>query len=224
MEPKKNPEADINRKKILFFFAGLTVALAVVLAALEYKIFERTMVELGSLEIQLEEEEMIPITQRQPPPPPPPPQTEVLEIVEDDEEIEEELEIEDTEIDEDVEIEFIDDVGDEEVIGEEPEIFQVVEDQPEFPGGDKALFNYLSKSIKYPPMAKDAGVQGIVYVTFVVEPDGNITNVSVLRGIGAGCDDEAVRVVKAMPKWKPGKQRGKSVRVQFNLPIRFTLR
>ena len=73
-------------------------------------------------------------------------------------------------------------------------------------------------------MAKDAGVQGIVYVTFVVEPDGNITNVKVLRGIGAGCDDEALRVVKAMPKWKPGKQRGKSVRVQFNLPIRFTLR
>lgn len=73
-------------------------------------------------------------------------------------------------------------------------------------------------------MAKDAGVQGAVYVTFVVEPDGNITNVKVLRGIGAGCDDEAIRVVKAMPKWKPGKQRGKSVRVQFNLPIRFTLR
>ncbi len=224
MEPKKNPEADINRKKILFFFAGLTVALAVVLAALEYKIFERTTVQLGSLEIQLEEEEMIPITQRQPPPPPPPPQTEVLEIVEDDEEIEEELEIEDTEIDEDVEIEFIEDFGEEEVIGDEPEIFQVVEDQPEFPGGEQALFNYLSKSIKYPPMAKDAGVQGIVYVTFVVEPDGNITNVKVLRGIGAGCDDEALRVVKAMPKWKPGKQRGKSVRVQFNLPIRFTLR
>lgn len=223
MEPKKNPEVDINRKKILFFFAGLTVALAVVLAALEYKIFERTTVELGSLEIQLEEEEMIPITQRQPPPPPPP-QTEVLEIVDDEEEIEEEVEIEDTEIDEDVEIEFIEDVGEEEAIGEEPEIFQVVEDQPEFPGGEKALFTYLSKSIKYPPMAKDAGVQGVVYVTFVVEPDGNITNVKVLRGIGAGCDDEAVRVVKAMPKWKPGKQRGKSVRVQFNLPIRFTLR
>ena len=223
MEPKKNPEVDINRKKLLFFFAGLSVALAVVLAALEYKIFERTTVELGSLEIQLEEEEMIPITQRQPPPPPPP-QTEVLEIVDDEEEIEEEVEIEDTEIDEDVEIEFIEDVGEEEVIGEEPEIFQVVEDQPEFPGGEKALFTYLSKSIKYPPMAKDAGVQGVVYVTFVVEPDGNITNVKVLRGIGAGCDDEAVRVVKAMPKWKPGKQRGKSVRVQFNLPIRFTLR
>ncbi len=223
MEPKKNPEVDINRKKLLFFFAGLSVALAVVLAALEYKIFERTTVELGSLEIQLEEEEMIPITQRQPPPPPPP-QTEVLEIVDDEEEIEEEVEIEDTEIDEDVEIEFIEDVGEEEAIGEEPEIFQVVEDQPEFPGGEKALFTYLSKSIKYPPMAKDAGVQGVVYVTFVVEPDGNITNVKVLRGIGAGCDDEAVRVVKAMPKWKPGKQRGKSVRVQFNLPIRFTLR
>jgi protein TonB len=222
MENKKNPEVDINKKRNLFFFVGFVFALGMVLVAFEWKIFEETKTQLGQLDIQMEEEEMIPITQRKPPPPPPPPKQQILEIVEDDEEIEEELEIESTEIDENTEIEFVE-TPEEEVV-EEPEIFQVVEDPPQFPGGEEELFKYLGKSIQYPPMAKDAGVSGVVYVTFVVNEDGSISDVEVLRGIGAGCDKEAIRVVENMPKWKPGKQRGKSVKVQFNLPIRFTLR
>ncbi|MDR9398003.1 energy transducer TonB [Salibacter sp.] len=222
MEKKKNPEVDINKKRNLFFFVGFVFALGMVLVAFEWKIFEQTKTELGQLNIQNEEEEMIPITQRKPPPPPPPPKQQVIEIVDDDEEIEEELEIESTEIDEDAMVEF-EEMPEEEVV-EEPEIFQVVEDPPEFPGGEEELFKYLGKSIQYPPMAKDAGVSGVVYVTFVVNEDGSISDVEVLRGIGAGCDKEAIRVVENMPKWKPGKQRGKSVKVQFNLPIRFTLR
>ncbi|KAB1063395.1 energy transducer TonB [Salibacter halophilus] len=222
MELKKNPEVDINKKRNLFFFVGFVFALGMVLVAFEWKIFEETKTQLGQLDIQMEEEEMIPITQRKPPPPPPPPKQQILEIVEDDEEIEEELEIESTEIDENTEIEFVE-TPEEEVV-EEPEIFQVVEDPPQFPGGEEELFKYLGKSIQYPPMAKDAGVSGVVYVTFVVNEDGSISDVEVLRGIGAGCDKEAIRVVENMPKWKPGKQRGKSVKVQFNLPIRFTLR
>jgi protein TonB len=222
MENKKNPEVDINKKRNLFFFVGFVFALGMVLVAFEWKIFEQTKTQLGQLDIQMEEEEMIPITQRKPPPPPPPPKQQVIEIVDDDEEIEEELEIESTEIDEDAMVEF-EEMPEEEVV-EEPEIFQVVEDPPEFPGGEEELFKYLGKSIQYPPMAKDAGVSGVVYVTFVVNEDGSISDVEVLRGIGAGCDKEAIRVVKNMPKWKPGKQRGKSVKVQFNLPIRFTLR
>jgi protein TonB len=103
------------------------------------------------------------------------------------------------------------------------EIFTVVEEQPGYPGGDEARIKYLQENIKYPDEAKELGVQGKVFVTFVVEVDGSITDVKVLRGIGAGCDEEAIRVVKNMPKWVPGKQRGVPVRVQFNLPIKFTL-
>ncbi len=223
MKSKKNSEVDIERKKPLLFHIGLVVSLAVVLIAFEWKTFDRTQSTLGQLKVDLEEEEMIPITKQEPPPPPPPPppQTTIIEIVEDDEEIEEELEIMDTEIDENTEIDIVEFV--EEVV-EEPEIFTIVEEMPSFPGGEAELFKYLNSNIKYPAMARDAGIQGIVYVTFVVKEDGKISDVRVLRGVGGGCDEEAVRVVEKMPSWKPGKQRGKSVRVQFNLPIRFTLR
>jgi periplasmic protein TonB len=103
------------------------------------------------------------------------------------------------------------------------EIFTVVEEQPTYPGGDEARIKFLQANMKYPEEAKELGVQGKVFVTFVVEVDGSITDVKVLRGIGSGCDDEAVRVVKSMPRWVPGKQRGVPVRVQFNLPINFKL-
>jgi len=94
---------------------------------------------------------------------------------------------------------------------------------PEFPGGEGALHQYLAENIKYPQMAKESGIQGRVFVTFVVERNGKVTDVKVLRGIGGGCDEEAIRVVQNMPSWTPGKQRGKPVRVQFNLPVKFTL-
>jgi protein TonB len=95
---------------------------------------------------------------------------------------------------------------------------------PEFPGGEEKLFEYLGKNIKYPSMARENGITGTVYVTFVVEGNGEISDVKKLRGIGGGCDEEAVRVVRSMPAWKPGKQNSKPVRVQYNLPIKFTLR
>ncbi len=103
------------------------------------------------------------------------------------------------------------------------EIFTVVEEQPGYPGGEEARIGYLQQNIKYPEEAKELGIQGKVFVTFVVEVDGTISDVRVLRGIGGGCDEEAIRVVRSMPKWVPGKQRGVPVRVQFNLPIKFTL-
>ena len=110
-----------------------------------------------------------------------------------------------------------------EMLIEENEIFTIVEDMPSFPGGEAELFKYLGKSIKYPKMASEADISGIVYMTFVVGKDGSIKDVKVMRGIGAGCDEEAIRAVKNMPKWKPGKQRGRAVEVQYNLPVRFTL-
>lgn len=102
-------------------------------------------------------------------------------------------------------------------------IFAVVEKMPEYPGGDKARIKYLGENIKYPEAARKKGIQGTVYVTFVVEKDGSITGIRVMRGIGRGCDEEAVRVISTMPNWKPGTQRGKPVRVQYNLPLRFVL-
>ena len=107
---------------------------------------------------------------------------------------------------------------------EQPEVYNVVEVDPEFPGGIEALYKYLAENITYPQQAKDSGIQGRVYVTFVVEKDGSITGAEVLRGIGGGCDEEALRVVNAMPKWTPGKQLGEPVRVQFNLPVVFKLK
>jgi len=106
----------------------------------------------------------------------------------------------------------------------EPEkIFTVVEQQPEFPGGQSEMYKYLGKNIKYPSAASRANVSGRVFMSFVVNVDGSIQDVSVLKGLGFGCDEEAMRVVKAMPKWKPGKQSGRAVRVKYNLPINFQL-
>ncbi|MFT5336845.1 MAG: protein TonB [Sphingobacteriales bacterium] len=221
MELKKNPKANLETRKKNFFLLGLVVALAVVLISFEYKVFERSATQMGELNLDIMEEEIIPISQTTPPPPPPPPPapTTVIEIVDDEEEVEE-IEIMDLEIDDDTEIEFVEP---EEEVAEE-EIFTIVEEMPEFPGGQSELFRYLGKSIRYPQMAQDAGITGTVFVTFVIDKDGKVKDARVLKGIKGGCDQEALRVVAAMPSWKPGKQRGKSVSVQYNLPIRFTLK
>lgn len=224
MQLKKNPDANLENKKGVYFLIGLLMSLGFVLIAFEWTQYEGEVDSLGELKLELDEEEMIPITQQQPPPPPPPPpQTTIIEIVEDDEELEEELEIEDTEDDEDDVIEFVD--IPEEVV-EEPQIFTIVEENPEFPGGEVELFKYLGKNTKYPAIAKDAGIQGIVYVQFVVMEDGKINPemITILRGVHPALDQEAMRVVKNMPKWKPGRQRGKPVRVYYKLPFRFTLK
>ncbi len=220
MEAKKNPEADLERRKGSFVLIGLITALAITLVGLEWTTFEKQLGSLGSLDIEFLEEEVIPPSATPPPPPPPPPApTTVLEIVDDKEDIVE-AEVIDQEIKEDTKVEI---VQRQEVI-EEEQIFTIVEEMPSFPGGEAELFKYLGKNIKYPQMATDAGISGVVYVTFVVDKEGKIRDVKVLRGIGGGCDEEAVRVVKSMPTWKAGKQRGKAVTVQYNLPIRFTLR
>ena len=112
-------------------------------------------------------------------------------------------------------------VEEEEVV--EQEIFQIVEEMPSYPGGDQKLMEYIAKNIKYPQIARESGIQGRVFVGFVVEPDGHVSNVKLLRGIGGGCDEEAMRVIKSMPKWKPGKQRGKAVRVSYQIPVMFEL-
>lgn len=225
MKPKKNPKADLEKRKFFFFQIGLVVALLFVLAAFSYKSYSKRELADFQREVQDVPEEIIPITEQEekpPPPPPPPPQAVVLDVVDDDQEVDNDIQIDveanqETVIDSPVQVE-----QEEEETGEQ-EIFSVVEQQPEFPGGTAALLNYLGRNIRYPVMAKEAGIQGRVFLTFVVEPDGSISGIKVLRGIGGGCDEEAVRVVRNMPKWAPGKQRGQPVRVQFNLPVKFTL-
>ncbi len=224
MELKKSPKADLESKKRVFLQIGLAIALGAALVAFEWKHYERPEVDLGTLEIDFIEEEDIPITRQEPPPPPPPPEpSQELVIVDDDVELEEEFTIDMdadvfTEVQEFTPIEF-----EEEEEVEEDVIFTVVEDQPQFPGGEEARQRFLEENLRYPQMAREAGIQGTVFVTFVVETDGSVTDVQVLRGIGGGCDQEAVRVVEMMPRWEPGRQRGQPVRVQFNMPIRFRL-
>jgi len=225
MEIKKSQKADLENKKIIFRQIGLIVALAVMLFAFEWKTYEKEIVDLGSREMVDITEEIIPITEQKvkPPPPPPPKQVVKINVVEDDVEVDDEIDI-DVEADQDTEVEeYIPIEVEEEESAEEQQIFMVVESMPAFPGGETELHRYLAENIKYPQMAKESGIQGRVFVTFVVERDGKVTDVKVLRGIGGGCDEEAIRVVKNMPKWTPGKQRGKPVRVQFNLPVKFTL-
>ncbi len=216
MEPKKNPEVNLERKRGLFLQIGLVIALLVVLGAFEYKTYEKIAYNLGALNLDDLEEEIIPITKQEvKPPPPPPPPPEIIEIVEDDVVIEDEIKIEDTESDEDEVIEIIEEDDD--------EFFMVVENMPEFPGGDLGLMKYIQKHVKYPAIAKEYNITGKVYVSFIVDKSGSVTSVKIVRGVDKNLDAEAVRVVKSLPKYKPGKQRGKSVRVMFTIPINFTL-
>ncbi|MCF8379180.1 MAG: energy transducer TonB [Bacteroidales bacterium] len=222
-DKRKSAKADLESRKTLFIEIGLIIALAAVLLAFEWKSYEKQELDLSSRAVDDTPEEMIEITQHEKPPPPPKPpqQTTVIEIVEDEMEIEDDIEI-DVEADQETEVqEYIPVEAEEEQ--EEAQIFTVVESMPGFPGGDEARMKYLYDNIEYPQMARESGIQGRVFVTFVVERDGHITDVRVLRGIGGGCDEEAIRVIKNMPNWVPGKQRGKPVRVQFNMPILFKL-
>ena len=216
MEPKKNPEISLEKKKGLFFQIGLVVTLVIVLGAFEWKSYEKVDYNLGQLNLDDLEEEIIPITkQEKTPPPPPPPPPEVIVIVEDIVEIVDEAKIETTESDEMVAIE-IEEESDE-------EFFMVVENMPEFPGGDAGLMKYIQKNVKYPPIAKEYNITGKVYVSFIVDKSGSVTDVKIARGVDKSLDAEALRVVKSLPKYKPGKQRGKAVRVMFTIPINFTL-
>jgi periplasmic protein TonB len=223
MEAKKTPKADLESKKRVFLQIWIILALVAVWSAFEWRQYERQVIDLGVLEIDFIEEEDIPITRPETPPPPPPPEPSMeLIIVDDDVEVDEEFMI-------DMEATVFTEVSDfAPIIVEEEEvaedvIFTVVEDQPSFPGGDEARMRFLQENLRYPTMAREAGIQGTVFVTFVVERDGSVTDVRVLRGIGGGLDEEAVRVVRMMPRWNPGRQRGQAVRVQFNMPIRFVL-
>lgn len=226
MEVKKNPKADLERFKGLFFEIGIALSLAFVLLAFEWSQSEKTDASLGKLQDVIAEEEIIPITRQEeikaPPPPPAPAVVEVLTIVENDAEIENEVELQSTEADQNTQIEVVE--VQEEKEEEEQQVFFIVEEMPEFPGGGESeLRKFIRENTKYPEIAKENGIQGRVFVQFVVNSKGQVTDAKVVRGVDPSLDAEAIRVVQSMPAWKPGKQRGKAVRVSYTVPINFTL-
>lgn len=227
MEIKKSPKADLEGKKLTFTLIGLVITLFVVWRVMEYKSYDKQTVDNLQKTVEVIEEEMVEITKQEQlkvQPPQPKPQVTQIQVVEDDVEVEDDIDI-DAEVSQDEIIEEYEftppEIEEEEIV--EAEIFKVVEEMPEFPGGAAKMMEYIQKNIKYPMMARESDIQGRVFVSFVVEPDGSITNVSVMRGIGGGCDEEALRVVQSMPNWKPGKQRGSAVRCSFTVPIIFKL-
>lgn len=234
MELKKTPQADLTRKFPLFFTIGLCISMLLVFSAFEWTFsgkmhsMDFKTLEEEPFDVILEETVVIDM------PPPTPiqtiaPQPEIVES-------EEETKVEEIEklikpvvttnttsvvstniptgIPEPTEIE--------EPVSDEPLI--VSEIQPAFPGGLKAFYKYIGKKLKYPKIARRTHTEGKVIVQFVVDRDGSLTNIQVLKGIGAGCDEEAVRVLQHCPKWNPGKQRGKPVKVRMSFPIVFDLK
>ncbi len=220
---KKSRNADLTRKSSLFLSTGLVLSLILVITAFEWRFYDEGMIaDLGLVQDDFEEMLDIPQTEQPPPPPPKIQQPEIIEVP-DEEEIEEEIDVS-------LDIEIKEEDVIEEIIFEEPieeevvdQIFTIVEKQPEFPGGTTAFYLYIQKNLVYPPQAKRMGIEGKVYVQFVVDKEGKISEVKAVKGIGAGCEAEAARVLKNSPKWHPGKQRGRVVKVRMVVPLTFTL-
>jgi len=205
--------------KITYVLTGLTLSLAIFLCVLEYKNIKPTNSYVTSSLIALEDEEIVEINKPLTTPPPPPVSIpDVVEVVKDEKVIDKPVLLLDPEIDINIVIE----------VEEEPkpvveEIFDIVEEMPEFIGGIEKLYEYLGNNINYPEQAKDFSIQGKVFVQFVVWKDGTIRDVKVVKGAHKLLDKEALRVITKMPVWKPGKQRGKNVNARFTLPIKFRI-
>ena len=227
MEIKKSPKANLEDKRLTFIFMGLIVALAILYTAFEWTQREITVHEADNEDFLIEEEIQIDQTfQEETPPPPPEPEEvpdviEEIKIVEDDVKTEEfKISTEDTK--EAVEIKQVV-IEEEEEEEEIEEVFLVVEEQPEFPGGMAKLMKYFSDNVRYPVVAAENGIQGRVICQFTVWRDGSIRDIVVVRGVDKSLDKEAVRLIENMPKWKPGKQRGKEVSCKFTVPVSFRL-
>ena len=224
MQVKKSEKASLEKDKLVYVLMGLVFVLSLIYVALEWTEKEVTKYEVTDTEFLFEEEVEIQQTSQETPPPPPPPavqEVEVLNVVEDNVETES-IEVNTEETEQEVVIAAPVEAPVEEE--EEEVVFVVVESMPEFPGGQQALFKYLSENVKYPDIAQENGIQGRVICQFVVNKDGSIVDVEVVRSGGdPSLDKEAVRVIKSMPKWKPGKQRGKAVRVKYTVPVNFKL-
>ena len=227
MEIKKSPKADLENKKTTNLLIGAILTLSVLFIGFEWSERDKQVAtDTGLTEIVFEEE-IIPITEQEqpkqaPPPPEAPKVEEVLEIMDNDSKVEESTIQASDDTQAAVEVKYTPvEVEEEEV--EEEQIFQIVEEPASFPGGMGECMKWLGKNIKYPTISQENGVQGRVIIQFVVNKDGSIVDAQVARGVDPYLDKEALRVVGQMPKWSPGKQRGKAVRCQFTLPVQFRL-
>ena len=234
MEPKKNPKVDLNKNSSLYFVIGLSIVLLITWRVIEWKTY-KNVYDYEALIVDDDDDEDVPITEQlktpPPPPPPPPPAPEIIEVIEDEEEIEETV-IESTETDEEEIIEVV------EVIEEYEDIdvpFAVIEDVPIFPGCERVnkserrscfqdqMNKHIKRNFRYPEIAQEMGIQGRVYVNFIISKNGNITNIR-MRGPDKNLEKEAERIIAKLPRMTPGKQRGRPVRVPFSIPITFRLR
>ncbi len=230
MEVKKTPKADLENKKLLFREIGLIIALGVVLLAFEWTSAEKAETVNLSVQEQVVEEEFIPVTQHEQAPPPEAPKipvlSDIIDIVDDDIVVTDNLFI-DMEDDASIGVEIMDYVAvvEEEEVEEEAIPFALVEEKPKFQGGDANDFSkWVNSKLVYPEIAKENGVQGRVTLQFTVYTDGSVRDVKVLRGVDASLDKEAVRIVSMSPKWTPGKQRERPVKVTYTFPVLFQLR
>lgn len=234
MKPKKHPKADLSRNSSLYFAIGLCLILFISWRAIEWKTYEKSQFDFQSLDINTEEEEEVPITDLKTPPPPPPPPavaSQTIEIVEDEEEVEETV-IKSTETDQDEIVEDVEVLEDESDDIDVP--FAIIEDAPLFPGCEgvkkserKQCFQnniqkHISRNFRYPEISQEMGVQGKVFVSFVIGKDGAITSIRT-RGPDKNLEKEAARIIGKLPQMIPGKQRGRPVRVPFSIPITFRL-
>lgn len=228
MEAKKNPSVDLNRQSGMFFNFGLIVTLLLLIYTFEMKFYDSLeTIDLGQLEDEFEEQIDIPVTSMPPPPAPVLQQPEIVEV-KDDQVIKNEIEVN---LDVEVQEETVPDVPVKidapppppPVEEKEEEVFFVVENPAEPEGGFEGFYKYVAKEIEYPKQARRMGVEGRVIVQVVIDKDGSIVEPKILKGIGSGCDEEAVRVLLKSPKWKPGKQRGRAVKVKVTVPIIFKL-
>ena len=229
MEVKKSAKASLENKKLIFTEIGMVIALLVVWGAFEYTSKEKKSSAFEAENAVVIEDEMVPITQETPPPPEAAPKIPVLsdqiDIVDDEIKLDDDtfMNLED---DANMGVEIMDYVEEvqEEVVEEEAIPFQLVEEKPSFNGGDANEFSkWVNSKLVYPEIAKENGVQGRVTLQFTVNADGSVSNVKVLRGVDSSLDKEAVRVVSSSPKWKPGKQRDRAVKVTYTFPVIFQL-
>jgi periplasmic protein TonB len=223
MEAKKTEKADLTNKTALFFSIGLLITMVITLSAFTWKNYDESLLDLQGKSANVFEEMVeVPPTEQPPPPAPVIQQPQIIEVP-DEEEIKEDLNLKfDVEVTEETKVEAII-VAPVEEKEDVDQIFSVVEESAEPKGGMPAFYKFVGEKIKYPAQARRMGVEGRVFVEFVVNRDGSIVDVRSIKGIGAGCDEEAVRIVQSAPAWKPGKQRGKAVRQKMVIPIIFKL-
>jgi len=223
MEVKKTKRANIEKSKSTFTLIGLIISLSFVWFSFEYKTYDKSNNNLQAIDLLIDDGDIIMQTVRSKPIPPPPKVISVIKIIENTEKNVPDIDI-DIETNTLENIESIIEAEPDEIEYKEKPFFIIVEEAPSFVGGDAARLKYLQDNLHYPAMAKEINTQGTVYIQFIVEKNGEITNVTLARGIGSGCDEAAVMAVKNMPPWNPGLQRGIPVRTRFIMPIKFMLR